>query len=131
MNIFKKMDERGSARIKAVIAFVILGAFVYAGIQLVPLYWDHWNVQDEIETKVKFAYVNYNMDKVQEALTTEIYRLLNDIGAQYEKKDVRVKADASTKRITVEVWYSRTHNMPVYPPNPLPFYIKYEHIPVF
>lgn len=131
MNVLKKMDERGSAGIKAVIAFLILGAFAYAGTQLVPLYWDHWNIQDEIETKVKFAFVNYDKEKVQQALTNEIDKLLNDVGAQYEKKNVRVKVNQSTKEITVEVWYSRTHNMPVYPPNPKQFYIKYEHKPVF
>lgn len=131
MNVLKKMDERGAAGIKAIIAFAIVGVFIYAGIQLIPLYWGHWNVEDEIETKVKFAYVNYDREKVQEALTTEIARLLDDIGAQYEKKNIRVKANPNTKEITVEVWYSQTHNMPVYPPNPLPFYIKYEHTPMF
>ncbi|GAK56334.1 hypothetical protein U27_03296 [Candidatus Vecturithrix granuli] len=123
-------DERGAVGIKAIIALVIVGVFVYAGIQLIPLYWDHWNFEDEVTTNVQFAYVNYDREKVQEALTAAIYGMLDKIGAQYEKKNVRVKVDNNTKKITVEVWYSRTHNFPVFPPNPKPFYIKVENTPI-
>lgn len=123
-------NERGAAGIKAIIAFVIVGVCIYAGIQLTPLYWDHWNFEDDVTTKVQFAYVNYDRDKVQEALTTTIYGMLDQMGAQYEKKNVRVQVDSSTRKITVEVWYSRTHNFPIFPPSPKPFYIKVENTPI-
>lgn len=123
-------NERGAAGIKAIIALIILGALAYIGIQLIPLYWDHWNFEDDVKSKVQFAYVNYDKNKVQEALTATIYSLLDEMGAQYEKKNVRVKVDQNTKKITVEIWYSRTHNLPIYPPNPKSFYIKEENTPI-
>ena len=123
-------NERGAAGIKAIIALIILGALAYIGIQLIPLYWDHWNFEDEVASEVQFAYVKHDKNKVQENLTATICSLLDAMGAQYEKKNVRVKVDQSTKKITVEVWYSRTHNLPVYPPSPKPFYIKVENTPI-
>lgn len=122
-------NEQGSAGVKAIIALAILGAFAYAGIQLIPLYWDHWNFEDDVTTKVQFAFVNYEREKVQEALTASVYGMLDAMGAQYEKKNVRIKID-NNRKITVEVWYSRTHNLPFYPPNPKPFYIKVENTPI-
>jgi len=123
-------DERGAAGIKAIIALVIVGVCVYAGIQFIPLYWDHWNFEDDVTTKVQFAYVNYDRAKVQEALTQDISKMLDAMGAQYEKKNVRVQVDNNTRKITVEVWYSRTHNFPVFPPSPKPIYIKVENTPI-
>ena len=126
--VSKVMNERGSAGMKALIALVILVVIVYAGFQLVPIYWDHWNFQDHLETRVQFAFVNYpnNPDK---ELADEIYRLLDDMGAQYQKKDVKVTVDPSKKKIIVEVWYWRSHNLPLYP-NPKAFYLKIENTPI-
>ncbi|MDY0094687.1 MAG: hypothetical protein RBT80_18490 [Candidatus Vecturithrix sp.] len=125
-----RLDEQGFAGIKAIIALVIVGICVYAGLQLIPIYWDHWNFKDEVTTKVQFAYVNHEREKVQEALAATIYSMLDKMGAQYEKKNVRVKVENSTRKITVEVWYSLPHNFPFYPPNPKPFYIKIENTPI-
>jgi len=117
------MNERGSAGIKAVIAFIILGAIIYVGLQLVPVLWDHWNLEDDIMTKMKFAFINYRGD-VKKQLTNDIYGLLDDIGAQYKKENVRITVDEQNKKILVKVWYSREHKVPYYPPNPWQFYLE-------
>jgi hypothetical protein len=122
-NVSMLRNEHGSAGLKAIVAFAILGAFIYVAVQLFPILWDHWDLEDSIETKVKFAFINHP-NKVKEHLTSEITRLLKDIDAQYKKENLRIDVDEKQKRIVVKIWYSREHKVPYYPPNPWPFYIE-------
>lgn len=124
-NISSITNERGAAGPKVIIAVAIIAAVVYAGIQLVPIYWDHWNFEDEVKTQVRFLFVNVNQ-KRKEYLEGFAERKLKEIGAEYDKeKGVRVKVDDSKKKATVEIWYSRRHKLPLYT-NPIQFYIKVE-----
>jgi hypothetical protein len=128
MSMTVGLNERGGAGSKAIIALVILGAFIYAAFQLVPIYWGHWNFKDSVDTKVQFAFVNYPQ-KTKENLERDVYRLLDDMNAQYDKENVKVDVDGKKKKVVIEVWYSRSHNLPFYP-NPKQFYIKSENTPL-
>ncbi len=123
-------NERGGAGASATVAIAVLAAFVFVVVQLAPIYWDHYNLEDEIKTKIQFAFVNYSSDEIKKNLTTEIEKSLDAIGADYKKKDIRVSVNNKRKKITVEVWYSRPHKVPFYPPNPKQFYIKLENTPI-
>ncbi len=121
-------NDRGAAGIKAVIAFAIVGAAIFAAVQLVPIYWDHWDFEDSVNTEVQFAFVKYKGSDIQGLLESEFTRLLTKMGAEYEKKNIKVKVDK--KKIHVEIWYSRSHSLPFYPPNPKQFYINIENAPL-
>ena len=123
-----RLNERGAAGTKALIAIIILGAFVYVAIQIVPIYWGHWNFQDSVDTRVQFAFVNYPR-KTKENLERDVFRLLDGMNAQYDKKNVKIDVDDKKKKVVIEVWYSRTHSLPFYP-NPKEFYIKSENTPL-
>ena len=123
------MNERGSAGTSATIAIVLFAACVYVLFQLVPIFWDHWSLEDEIKTKIQFAFVNYPRDR-EKTLKAEIKKDLDDIGANYTEKDLKVDVDEKRKKIKVEVWYTRSHKVPFYPPNPKQFYIKLENTPI-
>jgi hypothetical protein len=120
-------NERGAAGIKAVVAIAILVAVIYAGFQLIPVYWAHWNFEDKVKQKVLYAFNNYT--DVEKELYNEITRMLDRMGVTYDKKNVRVKIDKQTKKIQVEVWYSRTVNLPFFP-NPKQFYVKVANVPL-
>lgn len=128
-NISSITNERGAAGPKIIVAVAIIAAVVYAGIQLVPIYWDHWNLEDEIKTQVRFLFVNVNR-KREEYLEGFTEGKLKEIGAEYDKeKGVRIKLDNSKKKVKIEVWYSRRHKLPLYK-NPIQFYIKVENTPI-
>lgn len=125
------LNERGGTGLSAIIAIAILGALVYVFVQVVPILWAHWNFEDAIKTKVQFAFLNYK-GNVKEKLTKDIKDTLNAMGANYKDKDLKVKVDDKSKKIVVEVWYSRSHKLPSLPffKNPKPFYVRVENTPI-
>ncbi|MDY6836562.1 MAG: hypothetical protein SWH78_01190 [Thermodesulfobacteriota bacterium] len=120
-SLFSAGNECGTAWIKAILTLTIIGAFVYAGFQLVPIYWDHYNLQESIRGKLEFAFVNHPRD-TQRNIEAEIITLLNSTDADYTREDVRVKVDRSEKIIHVDIWYTRSHKLPFYQ-NPVELYI--------
>ena len=125
------LNERGGSRLSAIIAIVILGAIVYVGVQVIPILWAHWTCEDTIKNKVQFAFLNIKGD-VAKGLTQEVKECLDEMGATYKDKDIKVKVEKESKKIIVEIWYSRSHKLPSMPffPNPKPFYIRVENAPI-
>jgi hypothetical protein len=122
--VLSKRNECGRVSLKAIITLAILGALVYAAFQLVPIYWDHYNLRESVKEKVTFAFIHHPI-YTQETVENQVYDLLDSIGAQYEEEDVRVEVDKLNKEIYVEIWYSRPHDLPFYQ-NPKEFHIELE-----
>jgi len=128
-NISRITNERGAAGPKAIIAILILAAVIFAGVQLVPLFLDHWNLEDDLKTQVQFLFVNVR-EKRKEHLTKWVAGELKEMGAKYDAKSgIKVEVDNGKKKVKVEVWYTRSHKLPIYP-NPKQFYIKRENTPL-
>jgi len=120
-SLFLGSNECGTAWIKAILALTILGGFVYIGIQLVPIYWDHYSLHESIRGKLEFAFVNHPRN-TRTGIEHEIIKLLDSTDADYSREDVRVEVDRSEKTIHVDIWYTRSHELPFYQ-NPVEFYI--------
>ncbi len=109
--------------IKAIIAFVVVGICIYGAVQLVPIYMDHWNFEDDIKEKVQFAFTTWGRD-IEKKLKASLIKSLDQMGAEYDKKEIKITQRA--KKITVDLWYSRSHNLPVLQ-NPKLFHIHVEN----
>ena len=120
-----RRNEQGSAKILTIIGILILAVLVYAGVQLFPLYWDHGKLEETVRTTMISALVPPYKD-VDSNVKQTIITLLDEMGAQYEKEHVKVEVSSDNKSIHVEIWYSRTHHLPLYP-NPKRFYSKLDH----
>ena len=60
-------NERGDSRVGAIVAVLVLGALIFVGVQLIPIYYDHWTFQDEFNNeKLALMFVNYSSEKVKE-----------------------------------------------------------------
>ncbi len=120
-----RKNEQGSANVIVIILGLILAILIYVGIQLFPLYWDHWNFEDSVRTTMMSAlvppYTNV-APQIRQTITT----LLDNMRAQYEKEHIKVEVTSDNRKIHVEVWYSRSHHLPVYS-NPKRFYITADH----
>ena len=121
-------NEQGSARIITVSIILILAVLVYVGVQLFPLYWDHWDFEETVRTTMISALVPPYKD-VESKVKQKIMTLLDEMGAQYEKEHIKVEVSSNNKNIHVEVWYSRSHHLPLYS-NPKRFYINHDHTPI-
>lgn len=108
---------KGSAPIKAIIAFAILAAVIYAAIVLVPIYADHYSLEDKIKEDIQFApqRIGKQKEKMEKNFTNKIKGYLDQIGAVYEVENIVVRADTSRKQITARVTYQRPHSIPFFP----------------
>lgn len=119
-------NEHGSAEtIKAVIAVAILGIFIYVAVQLVPMYNDHWNLEDDMKTLVQYPPQGGKSEEKSKRIQAEVFKLLDNINADYQKKDVKVNVEK--KNISIEIWYSRTHTLPLFP-NPKQFHLTVKNV---
>jgi hypothetical protein len=121
-SLFSAGNECGRAFIKTILVLMIIGALIYSGFQLVPIYWDHYNLRESIKGRLEFAFVNYPRN-TQRSIEHEIINLLNSTDADYARDDVKVQVDKSEKIIRVDIWYSRSHALPLYQ-NPIEFHIE-------
>ena len=100
-------NERGGAGLSATIAIAIVAACVYVGVQLIPIYWGHWNFEDNMKTLTQYAFVNITGD-VKVAVEKEVKKGLDELGADYKNKDVKVKVDTAKKKIIIDAAYTKT-----------------------
>lgn len=113
---FTTTRERGAAGLKAIIAVAILGAAIYAGVIMVPIYAAHYGLEDKIKEDILFASQRFRRAKtIEEGIKKAIDGYLNEMEAEYEKKNVRVKHDSGKRSISVELWYTRQHKIPFFP----------------
>jgi len=115
-------NEHGTGGLQTIIALAVLAAAVYAALQIFTVYDKHWTFEEHVKTLVRLAFVNLHGDRKQQ-IFDQIIDMLDDMGAQYDKKDIRVNVDKKEKKITVEVWYSQTVKLPFFP-NPKQFHMK-------
>ena len=106
--------ERGAGRLKAIIAVAILGVAIYVGVSMIPIYADHYGLEDDIKEDILFASQRFRKD-IEKEFSETIYSYLDEMGAEYDKKNVRVKHDPGRSSISVEVWYTRQHKIPFFP----------------
>ena len=102
--------ERGAAGLKAIIAVAILGAAIYVGVTMIPIYADHYGLEDKIKEDILFASQRFRREEnIEEGIKKAIYGYLDYMGVDYEKKDVVVKHDSGGRAISVQLWYIRQH----------------------
>jgi len=126
-----RMNERGSAGPGLIAGLVVLAAVAFVCIQLIPIYYDHWTFEDEFTNeKLNLVWVNINDDKkVKDAVTQQAKKLLTEMNAQFKDKDIKVTAEPSKRKITVDVRYARPHKVP-FLKNPLTFHTHKENTPI-
>lgn len=120
--------ERGAGKVIAIILILILLVVGYACVQLLPLYWDHATFEETVKSSMVSTLVPPYKD-VEATVTQKIVASLDDMEAQYEKEHIKVEVGEKHKNIHVEVWYSRSHHLPLYA-NPKQFYISLDHKPI-
>ena len=79
--------ELGFASLKTIVVLVILGAAVYVGIKVVPLYFNNYELQDKMRVEAKFAQQNR---RSAEELRNIIYREAQGLDIPICSEDIRV-----------------------------------------
>jgi hypothetical protein len=118
-------NEHGSAKVIVIIGVILVAIAAYAAIQLAPMHWDHANFEERVKESAISRLVPPFTD-VETTVRNDLAGLLDAMGAAYEKDHIKVEVSEDNKTIHVEVWYSRSHALPLYQ-NPKQFYTKFDH----
>ncbi len=109
-----RTHERGAAGIKAIVAVIVLGVVVYVAITMVPIYVNHFKLEDKIKEDILFAGQRFSGD-LEKQFTARVIRYLDEMGVDYDPKNVRVKMKKEARLIRVELGYERRHKIPGFP----------------
>jgi cell division protein FtsL len=105
----KRSRERGAGSLKAIVWTVILVAFVYAAVMLIPVLINEYEFQDSLQNIARYASVNRkNNEQVKQAVLEEAQK--EDLPIQ--AADIKVEGSAGNVHINVD--YSVTVYLKVY-----------------
>lgn len=105
----KRSREKGAGSLKAIVWTVILVAFVYAAVMLIPVLINEYEFQDSLQNIARFASINRkSSDQIQKSVLEEAEK--EDLPV--EADDIKVKSVAGN--IQIDVSYSVTVDLKVY-----------------
>jgi cell division protein FtsL len=105
----KRKGEKGGGHLKAIIWTMILVAFIYVAVMVLPILINEYQFQDSIQNIARFASVNRrDGDQVRKDVLDEAQK--EDLPVQAE--DIKVQSNAGNVRISVD--YSVTVDLKVY-----------------
>jgi cell division protein FtsL len=101
--------EKGAGRLKAILWTLVLAAFVYVAVKVVPVLVNEYQFQDGIQTLARFASVNR---QTSEQIRASVLK-------EAEKDDVDISADdvkvvATNGNVNINVDFSVTVDLGVY-----------------
>ncbi|HEV2287727.1 MAG TPA: hypothetical protein VGR81_02105 [Candidatus Acidoferrales bacterium] len=101
--------ERGGARFKAFLALVILIAFIFSAVKIVPALVNNYELQDSIQEEATFAAVNR---KTQDQVIEDVQKKLDSLGIQASPKAIQVTNVSG--QVTISVDYTVPIDLKVY-----------------
>lgn len=84
--------ERGGAKLNFFIMLAILGAMVFAGVKVVPVYFADYQFKDSMNSESRFALTGYpkkNASDVQD----DIFKKAQDLGIPAKRDDIVVQME--------------------------------------
>jgi cell division protein FtsL len=105
----KRNGEKGAGNLKAIIWTIVLVAFVYTAVMVIPVLINEYEFQDSLQNIARFASVNRkNNEQVKQAVLEEAQK--EDLPVQ--AADVKVEGSAGNVHINVD--YSVTVDLKFY-----------------
>jgi hypothetical protein len=103
--------ERGSSKVNLILTLLILGAMVFAGVKIVPVYFANYQFQDAIESESRFALTGYPK-KNAEDIRDDIFHKAQDLGIPAQRDAIHVALGNGTVDIGLD--YSVPIDLSVY-----------------
>lgn len=86
-------------RLKALLAFCVVGAIVFLCIKLVPPYFANWELKDDVEAIARYS--TYAQGKTEEDVRSDVLAKARERGIQLTGDQVRVAKDNTGVNIDV------------------------------
>lgn len=105
--------ERGGTRLKALVIIVVFAALLYAGIKIVPVYVNNYDLQDAMQQEARFVFnPNTGRPKSMDEIRSELVKKAGELGLPLDSDSIKVTQDGS--KITIWADYNVQVDLIVY-----------------
>lgn len=88
MDCAGRNPERGAGKLAGLLFFVFMGAIIYVGYKIVPVYVNNYEFQDALESEARFAITNR---KAPDDIRNDVWRKVVELNIPVDKKDIQIK----------------------------------------
>jgi hypothetical protein len=107
----KGRGERGGSKTNLVFTLLIIGAMVFGGIKLVPVYFANYEFQDSLNSESRFALTGYPKRNAED-VRDDIMKKAQDLGVPLQRDAIQVELNNGSVDITTD--YSVPIDLAVY-----------------
>jgi hypothetical protein len=93
--------EKGSAKLNLVITLVILGAMIFAGIKIIPVYFADYQFKDSLNSESRFALTGYPKRSVED-VKDDIFKKTQELGIPAKRDDIVVAMENGSVSISLD-----------------------------
>jgi Domain of unknown function (DUF4845) len=90
--------ERGGTRVNLLLAIIVMGSMIFAGVKIVPPYFAEFQIQDSMQTEARFAVSNRQTEK---DIRDDIWRKVQELGIPAKQDDILIQANEGTVKISL------------------------------
>ena len=99
MSRASRKGEQGGARIKSLIVLILLGAFVFCCVKIVPLYLANYELQDSMRQMAAYASAYRKQD---DDIRADVEKKVQQLGIPADDKDIDVSDVSGNVHISVD-----------------------------
>lgn len=107
----ERRSERGGSKLNLVLTLAVLGAMVFAGVKIVPVYFAKYQFEDAMQSESRFALTNIPR-KGEDDVRQDVWKKAQELGIALKMEDIRVTVERSSVDISAD--YSVPIDLMVY-----------------
>ena len=92
-------SQRGGSGVKLSFLLVLLGSMIFAGVKVLPIYVNNYQMQDAIESEARFAIGNRLGAK---DIRDNVWKKVNEIGIPADQESLKVTANQGAVQISLD-----------------------------
>lgn len=92
-------SQRGGSGVKLFLMIALLGAMIFAGVKIVPIYVNNYQMQDAIESEARFAIGNRLGAK---DIRDNVWKKVKEIGIPADQDSLKVTANPGAVLISLD-----------------------------
>ncbi|MHB8526600.1 MAG: DUF4845 domain-containing protein [Candidatus Acidiferrales bacterium] len=99
MSRASRNGEQGGARIKSLIVLILLGAFVFCCVKIIPSYLANYELQDSMRQMAAYASAYRKQDS---DIRSDVEKKVKELGIPADSKDIQVSDVSGNVQISVD-----------------------------
>jgi hypothetical protein len=105
------IGQRGGSRINLAVTLAVLGAMIFTGVKVVPVYFENYQFQDSLESESRFALTGYPK-RNEEDIRDDIMKKAQDLDIPLQRDAIQV--ELGNGKVDISMDYSVPIDLAVY-----------------